>query len=120
MQISSIIPMTSVDCERGFSAMNRIKTKTRNKLSNFVLDHLMRISLSKYSLAGFMEMHGISTVRRFFSMKTRKFDGLTKVEFQKAQAKGDVRMSRSQKSLSTTCKQSQNLCRKTVLKCNEM
>ena len=87
MQISSIIPMTSVDCERGFSAMNRIKTKTRNKLSNFVLDHLMRISLSKYSLAGFMEMHGISTVRRFFSMKTRKFDGLTKVEFQKAQAK---------------------------------
>ena len=60
MQISSI-PMTSVDCERGFSAMNRIKTKTRNKLSNFVLDHLMRISLSKYSLAGFMEMHGIST-----------------------------------------------------------
>ena len=94
MQISSIIPMTSVDCERGFSAMNRIKTKTRNKLSNFVLDHLMRISLSKYSLAGFMEMHGISTVRRFFSMKTRKFDGLTKVEFQKAQAKGDVPISK--------------------------
>ena len=86
--------MTSVDCERGFSAMNRIKTKTRNKLSNFVLDHLMRISLSKYSLAGFMEMHGISTVRRFFSMKTRKFDGLTKVEFQKSQAKGDVPISK--------------------------
>ena len=88
--------MTSVDCERGFSAMNRIKTKTRNKLSNFVLDHLMRISLSKYSLAGFMEMHGISTVRRFFSMKTRKFDGLglTKVEFQNAQAKGDVPISK--------------------------
>eukprot|EP00959_Pyramimonas_sp_CCMP1952_P175848 3674546-Pyramimonas_sp.AAC.1 len=80
--------MTSVDCERGFSTitMNRIKTKTRNSLSNFVLDHLMRISLSKYSLAGFMEKLGIHTVRRFFSMKNRKFSWLNKAELEKARA----------------------------------
>ena len=52
MQIALIVPMTSVDCERGFSAMNRIKSKTRNRMLNVVLDHLMRISLSKFSLAG--------------------------------------------------------------------
>ena len=76
MQISLIIPMTSVDCERGFSTMNRIKSKLRNKLSNYVLDRLMRISLSKFSISAFMEVFGTPTVRKFCSMKNRRFDGL--------------------------------------------
>ena len=33
----------SADCERGFSLMNNIKVRSRNRLSNTHLDHLMRI-----------------------------------------------------------------------------
>jgi len=39
------IPLTSVDCERGFSCMNRIMTSARNRMSVNTLDALMRISL---------------------------------------------------------------------------
>ncbi|TMI78055.1 MAG: hAT transposon family protein, partial [Bacteroidetes bacterium] len=31
-QIIAVLPATSVDCERGFSNLNRIKTDNRNKL----------------------------------------------------------------------------------------
>ena len=78
MQISLVIPMTSVDPERGFSCMNRIKTKSRNKLSNLVLDHLMRISLSSaYNLREFMMRFGTIVVRKFLGMRNRKFDTLS-------------------------------------------
>jgi len=36
---------SSADCERGFSLMNNIKVKTRNRLGNTHLDHLVRIKL---------------------------------------------------------------------------
>ena len=36
---------SSVDCERGFSLMNNIKVKSRNRLGNTHLDHIMRIKL---------------------------------------------------------------------------
>ena len=74
MQISLVIPMTSVDPERGFSCMNRIKTKSRNKLSNLVLDHLMRISLSAYNLREFMMRFGTIVVRKFLGMRNCKFE----------------------------------------------
>ena len=35
----------SVECERGFSRQNQIKTKNRNSLTTDTLDRLMRISL---------------------------------------------------------------------------
>jgi len=34
---------SSADCERGFSLMNNIKVRSRNRLGNTHLDHLMRI-----------------------------------------------------------------------------
>ena len=37
---------SSADCERGFSLMNNIKVRSRNRLSNTHLDHLMRIKSS--------------------------------------------------------------------------
>ena len=37
--------MSTVDCERGFSALSRIKTDIRNRLSSKILNHLMTISV---------------------------------------------------------------------------
>ncbi|KAH3874129.1 hypothetical protein DPMN_037370 [Dreissena polymorpha] len=39
-----VIPMTSVQCERGFSTQNRINSKSRTLLKSKALDDLMRIS----------------------------------------------------------------------------
>ena len=43
MDICDTFQASSADCERGFSLMNRIKTKSRNRLEVTHLDHLMRI-----------------------------------------------------------------------------
>ena len=41
--IGLVIPMSTADCERGFSALNRIKTELRNRLSCKILNALMTI-----------------------------------------------------------------------------
>ena len=43
--IGLITPMSTADCERGFSALGRIKTNLRNRLSCKVLNALMTISI---------------------------------------------------------------------------
>jgi hypothetical protein len=43
-QILAVLPGSSVDCERGFSNLNRIKGEDRNSLGNDHLTHLIRIS----------------------------------------------------------------------------
>ena len=43
MEIALVLPMTSVDCERGFSDMNNIKNAKRSKLGDDVLGGLIRI-----------------------------------------------------------------------------
>jgi hypothetical protein len=43
MEIAYVLPMTSVDCERGFSDMNNIKNTKRSKLGDAKLAGLMRI-----------------------------------------------------------------------------
>ena len=45
IQIVYCIPFSSVECERGFSRQNKIKTKDRNSLATNTLDMLMRVSL---------------------------------------------------------------------------
>ena len=42
--IALTIPVTTADCERGFSAVKRIKTSLRNRLKTETLDYLLRIS----------------------------------------------------------------------------
>ena len=44
-QIFMVFPASSVECERGFSVQNLIKTKIRNRLGPFHLDMLLRIQL---------------------------------------------------------------------------
>ena len=43
--IGLLLPMSTVDCERGFSALTRIKTDIRNRLSSKILNNLMTISV---------------------------------------------------------------------------
>mmetsp|Transcript_23345 Transcript_23345/g.56616 ORF Transcript_23345/g.56616 Transcript_23345/m.56616 type:complete len:138 (-) Transcript_23345:77-490(-) len=43
--IAVCVPMVTVHCERGFSALDRIKSKFRARMNDDLLDALMRISL---------------------------------------------------------------------------
>lgn len=43
LDICATFQASSADCERGFSLMNAIKTKSRNRLEDEHLDMLMRI-----------------------------------------------------------------------------
>ena len=47
------IPLNSASCERGFSAQNLTKTKTRNRMTEERLDQLMRISINGPHMARF-------------------------------------------------------------------
>ena len=39
--IGLLLPMSTVDCERGFSTLSRVKTDLRNRLSNKILNYLL-------------------------------------------------------------------------------
>ena len=43
--IALVIPMSTADCERGFSALGRIETDLRNRFSSPILNALMLISV---------------------------------------------------------------------------
>ena len=43
--IGLLLPMSTVDCECGFSTLSRVKTKLRNRLSNRILNYLLTISM---------------------------------------------------------------------------
>ena len=51
--ITLILPVSTAECERCFSAMNRIKTDLRNRLFTITLDSLIRISIEGPSLDDF-------------------------------------------------------------------
>ena len=43
--IGLLLPMSTADCERGFSTLSRVKTDLRNRLQNKTLNHLLMISI---------------------------------------------------------------------------
>ena len=43
--IGLLLPMSTADCERGFSSLQRVKTDLRNRLSNRILNYLLVISI---------------------------------------------------------------------------
>lgn len=51
--IGLLLPMSSVDCERGFSTLYRVKTDLRNRLANRTLNHLLMMSVEGPSLQDF-------------------------------------------------------------------
>ena len=47
-----VLPIATADCERGFSALNRIKTCPRNRLKTRTLEELMFISIEGHTGEG--------------------------------------------------------------------
>ena len=45
-QIATLIPVSTADCERGFSYQNRTKVKSRARLSGKAVDQLLRININ--------------------------------------------------------------------------
>ena len=43
--IGLLLPLSSVDCERGFSTLSRVKTDLRNRLSSRIFNHLLVIAI---------------------------------------------------------------------------
>ena len=51
--IAAVIPVSTAECERSFSAIKRIKSVLRNRLKTTTLDCLMRISIEGPSITDF-------------------------------------------------------------------
>ena len=51
--IGLLLPMSSVNCKRGFSTLGRVKTDLRNKLNNKYLNHLLMDSIEGPSPSDF-------------------------------------------------------------------
>eukprot|EP00733_Pompholyxophrys_punicea_P001585 Pompholyxophrys_punicea_v1_NODE_844_length_1222_cov_6.458440.p1 type:complete len:110 gc:universal NODE_844_length_1222_cov_6.458440:781-452(-) len=71
MNIYVVLTLQSADCERGFSAMKRIKTATRNRLSNTTLEQLMYISINGPDLKNFDFQKAVAT---WYSRGVRRID----------------------------------------------
>ena len=52
-QICLILPLSTVDCERGFSVMKRVKTPLHNRLNTRTLDVLMMICIEGPDFSSF-------------------------------------------------------------------
>ena len=48
-----VLPVSTADCERGFSKQNLVKTCLRNSMGTKTLDNLMRISIDGPELKDF-------------------------------------------------------------------
>ena len=51
--IGLLLPMSTVDCERGFYALSRIKTDIHNHFSSKILNNLMTVSVEGPPLEDF-------------------------------------------------------------------
>lgn len=63
IQIYLILPHNTACCERGFSAMNRIKTASRNRLYVTTLDALMTVSLNGPVLSQYKSVDALSLLQ---------------------------------------------------------
>ena len=71
-QILSVLPGSSVDCERGFSNLNRIKRDDRNRLDGDHLGWLMRISSYEIPQTEFHKLHMGPLIRSWKTEKERR------------------------------------------------
>ena len=67
MAISRVLPVSSVECERGFFKQNFIKTPLRYSLSIDMHDKLMRVSINVPKLPAFNPIAYISQIVKFIS-----------------------------------------------------
>ena len=71
----AVLPATSVDCERGFSSLNRIKNAMRNCLQNDHLEALLRISTTKMDASTLLSDHREALILKWRRMKARRDGG---------------------------------------------
>ena len=69
----AVLPATSVDCERGFSILNRIKDDLRSTLEDH-LEPLMRISSTMMD-ASTLRTHTEVLIKRWRNRKERRSHG---------------------------------------------
>ena len=74
-QILVVLPASSVDCERGFSNLNRIKRDDRNKIDGDHLVSLMRISSFDLEELEFDKLHLPELIKLWKTEKERRTDG---------------------------------------------
>ena len=52
-QVFLVLPVSTADCERGFSTMKRIKSRLRSQMTNETLNHCMHASIEAPALQTF-------------------------------------------------------------------
>ena len=70
----AVLPATSVDCERGFSILNRIKDDLRSKLEDH-LEPLMRVSSTEMDPLTLRTTHAGPLIQRWRNRKERRSRG---------------------------------------------
>ena len=73
-QIIAVLPATSVECERGFSNLGRIKSNLRNRLRER-LEALMRISTTVMDAVTLIQEHATELIKRWRQRKDRRSSG---------------------------------------------
>ena len=68
----AVLSVTSVECERGFSNLNRIKTDDRNRLQSEHLEYLMRISTTEMNALTLRFDHSEALIARWRRRKDRR------------------------------------------------
>jgi len=68
-----VLPLSSVDCERGFSSQNAIKTKLRNAMSTNTLQDLMTISICGPPIEDLGKLDMDSVFAKWKAAKDRRF-----------------------------------------------
>jgi len=74
-QILAVLPASSIDCERGFSNLNRIKRDDRNRVDGDHLVWLMRVSSFDMEEIDFEKCHLPVLVKLWKAEKERRLDG---------------------------------------------
>lgn len=70
----AVLPATSVDCERGFSNLARVKTNNRNRLGAEHLESLMRIASTEMDELTFLGLSN-KLIKAWKSKKDRRIVG---------------------------------------------
>lgn len=70
----AVLPATSVDCERGFSNLARVKTNNRNRLGAEHLESLMRIASTEMDELTFLGLSN-QLIKAWKRKKDRRMTG---------------------------------------------
>jgi hypothetical protein len=68
--INQILPFTTVQCERGFSGLKRVKTRLRSGMLEETLDHCLRITFE--APPSLLDFNIKGAVEHFFTQKKRR------------------------------------------------